>query len=153
MCSHLVTGPSNNGREDSTGSVISGKSSLDQARAVVAHKGGSLVVVAHGWFSGWSVKEASHRQRQSQQTYKYHDVLHYTLFMTYYTCINLINLHAKLQLLNINQTRLNLPATCASSLLPLKGLVKSYLLKTFSNAKERLEFNCRTAALFRAWLV
>ncbi len=44
---HLVAGPSNNGREDSTGSVISGESSLDQARAVVAHKGGSLVVVTH----------------------------------------------------------------------------------------------------------
>lgn len=54
---HLVTGSANNGGEDSTGSVISGESSLDQARAVVAHKGGSLFVVAHGWFSGWSVKE------------------------------------------------------------------------------------------------
>lgn len=47
MKAHLVAGPSNNGREDSTGSVISGKSSLDQARAVVAHKGGSLIVVTH----------------------------------------------------------------------------------------------------------
>lgn len=65
MCSHLVTGSANDGGEDSTGSVISGKSSLDQARAVVAHEGGSLVVVAHGWFSGWSVKETSrHAQRQ-----------------------------------------------------------------------------------------
>lgn len=52
-----MAGPSNNGREDSTGSVITGKSSLDQARAVVAHKGGSLVVVAHGWFLSWSVEE------------------------------------------------------------------------------------------------
>ena len=51
---HLVAGPSNKGREDSTWSVISGKSSLDQARAVVAHKGGGLLVVTHGWFLGWS---------------------------------------------------------------------------------------------------
>ena len=42
-----MAGPSNDGREDSTGSVISGKSSLDQAGAIVAHEGGSLVVVAH----------------------------------------------------------------------------------------------------------
>lgn len=44
---YLVAGPSNDGREDSTGSVISSKSSLDQARAVVAHEGGGLVVVTH----------------------------------------------------------------------------------------------------------
>lgn len=44
---YLVAGPSNDGREDSTGSVISSKSSLDQARAIVAHKGGSLIVVTH----------------------------------------------------------------------------------------------------------
>lgn len=54
-----MAGPSNNGREDSTGSVITGKSSLDQARAVVAHKGGSLLVVAHGWFLRWSVEEGA----------------------------------------------------------------------------------------------
>lgn len=52
-----MAGPSNDGRKDSTGSVITGKSSLDQARAVVAHEGGSLVVVAHGWFLRWSVEE------------------------------------------------------------------------------------------------
>lgn len=52
-----MAGPSNNGRKDSTGSVITGKSSLDQARAVVAHKGGSLFVVTHGWFLRWSVEE------------------------------------------------------------------------------------------------
>ncbi|KAA8583011.1 hypothetical protein FQN60_015557 [Etheostoma spectabile] len=37
--SYLVTGASNNGWEDSTGSVITSKPSLDQARAVVAHQG------------------------------------------------------------------------------------------------------------------
>lgn len=52
-----MAGPSNNGRKDSTRSVITGKSSLDQARAVVAHEGGSLFVVAHGWFLRWSVEE------------------------------------------------------------------------------------------------
>ncbi len=68
MCSHLVTGSANNGGEDSTGSVISGKSSLDQARAVVAHKSGNFLVVAHGWFSGWSVKETSRQgQRRREQ--------------------------------------------------------------------------------------
>lgn len=51
-----MAGSSNNGREDSTRSVITGKSSLDQARAVVAHEGGSLVVVTHGWFLRWSVE-------------------------------------------------------------------------------------------------
>ena len=44
---YLVAGPSNNGREDSTGSVVAGKTSLDQARAIVAHEGGSLIVVTH----------------------------------------------------------------------------------------------------------
>lgn len=68
MCSHLVTGSANNGGEDSTWSVISGKSSLDQARAVVAHKSGNFLVVAHGWFSGWSVKETSRQgQRRREQ--------------------------------------------------------------------------------------
>lgn len=53
--SYLVAWPSNDGREDSTGGVISGKSSLDQARAVVTHKGGSLVVVTHGYdLLAWS---------------------------------------------------------------------------------------------------
>lgn len=53
---YLVTGPSHDGGEDGTGSVISGKPSLDQARAIVAHKGGSLVVVAHDLASlGWMV--------------------------------------------------------------------------------------------------
>ena len=52
-----MTGSSDDGGEDSTGGVISGKPSLDQAGAVVAHKGGGLVVVAHdlallGWSTG-----------------------------------------------------------------------------------------------------
>lgn len=52
---YLMTGPSDDGRKDSTGSVITGKPSLDQARAVIAHEGGSLVVVTHDWsFLGWS---------------------------------------------------------------------------------------------------
>lgn len=55
---YLVARPSNDGREDSTGSVISSKSSLDQARAIVAHKGSSLIVVTHdeallGWSKIW----------------------------------------------------------------------------------------------------
>ena len=54
---YLVAGPSNDGGEDSTGSVISGKSSLDQARAVVAHKGGGLIVVTHDWaLLEWSTR-------------------------------------------------------------------------------------------------
>lgn len=58
---YLVAWPSNNGREDSTGSVISSKSSLDQARAVVTHKGGSLVVVTHGYvLLRWSRNEEKH---------------------------------------------------------------------------------------------
>lgn len=61
---NLMAWPSNNGRKDSTGSVIAGKSSLDQARAVVTHKGGGLVVVTHGYvFLGWS------RNEESQITY------------------------------------------------------------------------------------
>ena len=46
---YLMAGPSNDGGEDSAGRVISCKASLDQAGAVVAHKGGSLFVVTHGW--------------------------------------------------------------------------------------------------------
>jgi len=46
---HLVTGASDNGREDSAGSVITGEPSLDQSRAIVAHQGGGLVVVTHVW--------------------------------------------------------------------------------------------------------
>lgn len=57
MCggsSHLMTGASHDGGEDGAGSIITGKPSLDQARAVVAHEGGGLVVVAHVWsFLGW----------------------------------------------------------------------------------------------------
>lgn len=51
---YLVAGPSNNGGEDSTGSIISSESSLDQARAIVTHEGGSFVVVTHGWAFVWS---------------------------------------------------------------------------------------------------
>ncbi len=65
--SYLVTRASNNGWEDSTGSVITGKPSLDQARAVVAHQGGGLVVVTHLWsFLGWpSVRDRGWKHRQN----------------------------------------------------------------------------------------
>lgn len=46
---YLVTGASNDGWEHSAGSVITGETSLDQARAVVAHEGSSLIVVTHDW--------------------------------------------------------------------------------------------------------
>lgn len=49
-----MAGASDDGWEDGARSVISSKPSLDQARAVVAHEGGGLVVVTHGCsFSGW----------------------------------------------------------------------------------------------------
>ena len=42
-----MTGATNDGGEHCARCVISGKASLHQTRAVVAHKGGSLVVVTH----------------------------------------------------------------------------------------------------------
>lgn len=45
---YLVTRAADNGREDGTRRVISGKAGLHQTGAVVAHEGGGLVVVAHG---------------------------------------------------------------------------------------------------------
>lgn len=42
-----MTRASHDGWEDSARSVITGEPSLDQARAVVAHEGGGLVVVTH----------------------------------------------------------------------------------------------------------
>merc|ERR1740128_860543 len=47
----LVTGTANNGREDSTGSVISCESSLAHAGAIVTDKS-SNVFVTHLWFVG-----------------------------------------------------------------------------------------------------
>lgn len=44
---YLVTWAADDGREDSPGGVITGKTSLDQARAIVAHQSCSLVVVTH----------------------------------------------------------------------------------------------------------
>ncbi len=44
---YLVTWAADDGREDGPGGVISGETSLDQARAVVAHQSCGLVVVTH----------------------------------------------------------------------------------------------------------
>lgn len=51
---YLVTGAADNGWEHGPGGIVSGEASLHQAGAVVAHKGGSLIVVTHGgfWNSG-----------------------------------------------------------------------------------------------------
>lgn len=52
---HLVTGSANNRGKDGTGSIITGESSLDQTRTIVAHERGSLIVVTHDWsFLEWS---------------------------------------------------------------------------------------------------
>ena len=69
LFSYLVTGASNDGWEDSTGSVITGEPSLDQAGAVVAHEGGGLVVVTHVWsFLGWpSVRDKGWKQNISSE--------------------------------------------------------------------------------------
>lgn len=50
---YLVTGTTNNGGEHGARSIISGKASFHQSRAIVAHKGGGLVVVTHdvSWVS------------------------------------------------------------------------------------------------------
>ena len=47
---YLVTGAANNGGEDGPGGIVSGEASLHKAGAVVAHKGGSLIVVTHVGF-------------------------------------------------------------------------------------------------------
>lgn len=44
---YLVTGATNNRGEHSPGSIISSEASLHQAGAIVAHKGGGLIVVTH----------------------------------------------------------------------------------------------------------
>lgn len=44
----LVTGPTHDGWEHSPGGIIPGKASFHQARAVVTHKSGGLVLVTHG---------------------------------------------------------------------------------------------------------
>merc|ERR1739838_867622 len=48
----LMTGTSNDGREDGPGGIVSGEASLHKAGAVVAHKGGSFIVVTHVGFLG-----------------------------------------------------------------------------------------------------
>lgn len=47
---YLVTGAADDGGEHGPGGIVSGKASLHQPGAVVAHKGGSLIVVTHGGF-------------------------------------------------------------------------------------------------------
>ena len=62
-----MTGSSDDGGEDSTGGVISGEPSLDQAGAVVAHKGGGFVVVAHDWaLLGWSTGGQTGGQKERE---------------------------------------------------------------------------------------
>ncbi|CAG5866313.1 unnamed protein product [Menidia menidia] len=59
---YLVAGPSNNGWEDSTRSIISSKPSLDQARAIVAHKCGKLanVLTKVRWYTDASTGTKAH---------------------------------------------------------------------------------------------
>lgn len=45
-----MTGAADDGGEDGPGGIVSGEASLHQTGAVVAHKGGSLIVVTHGGF-------------------------------------------------------------------------------------------------------
>lgn len=47
---YLVTGAADDGGEDGPGGIVSGEASLHQTGAVVAHKGGSLIVVTHDGF-------------------------------------------------------------------------------------------------------
>lgn len=47
---YLVTGAADDGGEHGPGGIVSGEASLHQAGTVVAHKGGSLIVVTHGGF-------------------------------------------------------------------------------------------------------
>lgn len=58
-----MTRASNNRWKDSTGSVITSKPSLDQARAIVTHKGGGLIVVTHVW----SFKDAFYKRRNMKR--------------------------------------------------------------------------------------
>lgn len=44
---YLVTGATNNGREDGARCVIPGEPGFHQAGAVITHQGGSLFVVTH----------------------------------------------------------------------------------------------------------
>ena len=44
---YLMTGATNDGGEHSARCIISGKASLHQTRAIVAHKGSSLIVVTY----------------------------------------------------------------------------------------------------------
>lgn len=50
MAACLVTGAANDRGEHSPGGIVSGEASLHKAGAVVAHKGGSLLVVTHDCF-------------------------------------------------------------------------------------------------------
>lgn len=45
-----MTGTADDGGEHGPGGIVSSEASLHQPRAVVAHKGGSLIVVTHGGF-------------------------------------------------------------------------------------------------------
>lgn len=45
-----MTGAADDGWEHGPGGIVSGEASLHQAGTVVAHKGGSLIVVTHGGF-------------------------------------------------------------------------------------------------------
>lgn len=60
-----MAGASHDGGEDGAGSIITGEPSLDQARAVVAHEGGGLVVVAHVWSFRMAFWIRRKRERES----------------------------------------------------------------------------------------
>ena len=52
IATYLVTRPTDNGREYSSGRVVSGEPSLAHAGAIVDHEGGNVVVTHDGWLGG-----------------------------------------------------------------------------------------------------
>ena len=47
LFTYLMTRATDNGWENSPRGIIAGEASFDQARAIVAHQSGSLIVVTH----------------------------------------------------------------------------------------------------------
>lgn len=56
-----MTGAANDGGEHGPGGIVSGEASLHKAGAVVAHKGGSLIVVTHVGFCKEQRRESLHQ--------------------------------------------------------------------------------------------
>lgn len=49
--SHLMPGTSNDGWENSPGSVVASEASLAEPRAIVTHQGGAVLLFTHSWSS------------------------------------------------------------------------------------------------------